>query len=77
MLASELPLTGMENVIVVFGSEGSGLEGDVYSLSNYNVIIPPQLDVSKVNKDAYKLVESLNVGVSTGIILHSVKQKMN
>lgn len=75
-MAYELPLHSYDNIIIVFGSESSGLEGDIFSLANYNVVIPPQLDTTSINKGGYGLVDSLNLGVSAGILLQIIKQKI-
>lgn len=74
-----------DNAIIVFGSEGSGVsetlnrigkEINDISISNklinnmYNVLIE-----SKINKDEKikrKLVDSLNVGVSAGILIEKI-----
>ena len=77
ILVNQLPLQSYDNALIIFGSEAGGLEGDIFSLANYNVMIPPGLDMESINKGAYSLVESLNVGVSAGIILHTMKLKMN
>jgi 21S rRNA (GM2251-2'-O)-methyltransferase len=77
ILVNQLPLQSYDNALIIFGSEAGGLEGDVFSLANYNVMIPPGLDMGSINTGAYSLVESLNVGVSAGIILHTMKLKMN
>jgi tRNA G18 (ribose-2'-O)-methylase SpoU len=76
-LPHDLPIDSRDNVLVIFGSESKGLEEDVYNLANYNVIIPPFLgsDISSKN-DASSIVDSLNVGVSSGIIIHSIKVKL-
>ena len=61
---NKLKLSKGENVIVIFGSEGLGVSEILKSSSNINVKIPG------LNND--KLVDSLNVGVSAGILIHKI-----
>jgi hypothetical protein len=42
------------------------------SFVNYNIYIPPHLDKSKVNQHPFDMIDSLNVGVSAGIIINNV-----
>ncbi len=66
-----------ENVILILGSEGFGVSNDVMkSFVNYNIYIPPQLDKSKVNQHPFDMIDSLNVGVSAGIIINHVCGQM-
>lgn len=59
------------------GSEGFGVSNDVMkSFVNYNIYIPPQLDKSKVNQHPFDMIDSLNVGVSAGIIINHVCGQM-
>lgn len=66
-----------ENVILILGSEGFGVSNDVMkSFVNYNIYIPPQLDKSKVNQHPFDMIDSLNVGVSAGIIINHICTEM-
>ena len=65
------------NVILILGSEGFGVSKDVTNnLTNYNVYIPPRLNKSKINHHPFDLIDSLNVGVSAGIILNNIAAQL-
>ncbi len=73
----ELRLNSDDNVILILGSEGFGVSKDVTSnLVNYNVYIPPKLDNTKINQHPYDLIDSLNVGVSAGIIINNIASQL-
>ena len=74
---NDLKLNIDTNVLITFGSESKGLDEDIYSLTDYNIYIPPCLDSKMYGKAPFDLVDSLNVGVSVGIILDVVKRKLN
>ncbi len=74
---NDLHLNKNSNVLITFGSESQGLDQDIYLLTDYNIYIPPSLDVNMYGKSPYDLVDSLNVGVSVGIILDVVRRKLN
>jgi tRNA G18 (ribose-2'-O)-methylase SpoU len=74
---NELKIEKHSNVLIIFGSEYEGVNQDIFNLPNFNVIIPPNLNVNDTQKGAYKLVESLNVGVSAGIIIHNIKEQFH
>lgn len=74
---NDLKLSRDNNVLITFGSESKGLDEDILLLTDYNVFIPPCLNFSMFGKSPYNLVESLNVGVSVGIVLDVVKRKLN
>jgi 21S rRNA (GM2251-2'-O)-methyltransferase len=61
------------NVIIVFGSEALGFDDNLHSFTNLNVYIPPNLDDSFINKGKFKFLDSMNVGVSAGIIINTIK----
>lgn len=70
---NELKLNPEQNVVLVLGSEGYGVSKDVLnSFVNYNIYIPPQLDKTKINKHPFDIIDSLNVGVSAGIIINHI-----
>ena len=59
------------------GSEGFGVSNDVLkSFVNYNIYIPPQLDKTKINQHPFDMIDSLNVGVSAGIIINNICSQM-
>ncbi len=74
---NDLKLRKESNVLITFGSESKGLDEDIFSLTDYNIYIPPCLDSKMYGKAPFDLVDSLNVGVSVGIILDVVKRKLN
>jgi 21S rRNA (GM2251-2'-O)-methyltransferase len=73
---TELKIPNDSNVILVLGSEANGITSDIKGVANYNVFIPPQLN-KNLNKTApYDIIDSLNVGVSAGIIINSIKVQL-
>jgi tRNA(Leu) C34 or U34 (ribose-2'-O)-methylase TrmL len=74
---NQLKISPEENVILILGSEGFGVSNDVMkSFVNYNIYIPPHLDNSKINQHPFDMIDSLNVGVSAGIIINQVCSEM-
>jgi len=74
---NQLKLNPEENIILILGSEGFGVSNDVMkSFVNYNIYIPPHLDKSKVNQHPFDMIDSLNVGVSAGIIINQICSQM-
>ena len=73
---NELNFSKEDNVIIIFGGEGSGVSNVLAKVSNNNIFIPPELDMTKANKPQYKIVDSLNVGVSAGIIVSYIKNQL-
>jgi len=72
-----LKINSEENVILILGSEGFGVSYDVMkSFVNYNIYIAPHLDKSKVNQHPFDMIDSLNVGVTAGIIINHVCSQM-
>jgi hypothetical protein len=67
-----LKVNSEDNLIILISSEKVQLES-TYKIANYNVIIPPLLDSSNIGKYPFNLINSLNIGVSTGIVLNHVK----
>ena len=61
-----------DNIIIVISSEKSVSE-ILNKTSNYNIIIPPLLDSNFIGKSPFDLINSLNVGVSAGILLNHIK----
>lgn len=76
-LVGDLEVDKNSNILIIFGSEFEGLSRDIIELTDFNVIIPPNLNMNEVKKGSFSLVDSLNVGVSTGIIIHTLKEKLN
>ena len=62
---SSIHLSTLGSTIVVLGSEGEGIPADVLAECNVGVHIPP-------GPGADAEVDSLNVSVATGILLHSL-----
>ena len=62
---SSLHLSTLGSTIVVLGSEGEGIPGEVLAECKFGVHIPP-------GPGAEAEVDSLNVSVATGILLHSL-----
>jgi tRNA G18 (ribose-2'-O)-methylase SpoU len=73
---TELRLSKDDNVILVLGSEGLGVTTDINNIATHNVYIPPMLNKEMVNKSPFNLIDSLNVGVSAGILICEIKGKL-
>lgn len=56
--------------MLIFGSESKGIEDSLLYLADYNIYIP-----SSQNQNI-NLVDSLNVGVSAGIIINNLKSQL-
>lgn len=63
-----LPVTKEDNVMIVLGSEGAGITHSVAETATHNLVIEGNTKSS---------VDSLNVGVTAGILLHSLRLKLN
>ena len=73
----ELKLNSDDNIILILGSEGFGVSKDVTNnFVNYNVYIPPRLDKTKINQHPFDLIDSLNVGVTAGIIINNIAAQL-
>lgn len=69
----ELKLNQNDNVILVLGSEGFGVSKDIMNnFVNYNIYIPPRLDKININQHPFDIIDSLNVGVSAGVIVNHI-----
>lgn len=66
----KLKLTQGDNVVLVMGSEGTGISDVLSKSSSVNVNISSGIDVR--NKIDRELIDSLNVAVSTGIIIDKI-----
>jgi tRNA G18 (ribose-2'-O)-methylase SpoU len=72
----EFDLTKEDNIIVVLGSEANGILSDLSGVAHYNIFIPPRLNKHFISKAPFDIIDSLNVGVSAGIIINHVKSKL-
>ena len=73
---TELNIPKGSNVILVLGSEANGITSDLTGVSNYNVHIPPLLNKELIGKHPFNIIDSLNVGVSAGIIINHIKSSL-
>jgi 21S rRNA (GM2251-2'-O)-methyltransferase len=73
---TELLLPKTANVILVLGSEANGITSNINGVSNYNVYIPPLLNKELTGKHPFNIIDSLNVGVSAGIIINHIKSQL-
>jgi tRNA G18 (ribose-2'-O)-methylase SpoU len=55
------------------GSEAFGVSTNLNEVANYNVYIPPLLNKEMVNQHPFNMIDSLNVGVSAGILIYHIK----
>ena len=62
-----------DNVILVLGSEGGGVSRTINKLANHRVMIPPQLSMEQIGKYPFNMVDSLNVGVSAGLLIYHLR----
>ena len=70
---SELKVNADDNIILILGSESSGVSENLFKVSNYQVMIPPHLNKNLIGVSPFDVVDSLNVGVTTGIMLNHLK----
>lgn len=69
----ELRLKKSDNVILVLGSEGEGVSKTINKLADHRVMIPPQLNTEYLGKYPFNMVDSLNVGVSAGLLIYHIR----
>lgn len=69
----ELNLKRDENIILVLGSEGEGVSRSINKLADYRVMIPPQLSKDHIGKYPFNMIDSLNVGVSAGVLIYHIR----
>ena len=62
-----------ENIILVLGSEGEGVSRVINKIANHRVMIPPQLSKDHIGVYPFNMVDSLNVGVSAGVLLYHIR----
>jgi 21S rRNA (GM2251-2'-O)-methyltransferase len=73
---NDLKLSNNKNVILILGSEASGITSNLSGLAHYNLFIPPMLTPEETGKHPFTLIDSLNVGVSAGIIINHIKTEL-
>ena len=71
----DLSFTPRKNILLVLGSEGAGVSRAVDNEATHHVCIPPRLDSSLVGKAPFDTIDSLNVGVSAALMIHTMRQK--
>jgi len=69
----ELKMKRDENIILVLGSEGEGVSRSINKLADYRVMIPPQLSKDHIGKYPFNMIDSLNVGVSAGVLIYHIR----
>ncbi|TNV73150.1 hypothetical protein FGO68_gene3015 [Halteria grandinella] len=69
----ELTLKRDDNIILVLGSEGEGVSRQINKLADHRVMIPPQLSREMIGKYPFNMVDSLNVGVSAGLLVYHIR----
>jgi len=72
----ELRLKKNENIILVLGSEGDGVSKTINRLADHRVMIPPQLRKDQIGQYPFNMVDSLNVGVSAGLLIYHIRHLM-
>jgi tRNA G18 (ribose-2'-O)-methylase SpoU len=73
---TELNISKTSNVILVMGSEANGITNYLKGVCNYNIYIPPLLNKELTGQSPFNIIDSLNVGVSAGIIMSHVKSQL-
>ncbi len=71
---NDLKIGKDHNIILLLGSESKGVDPILADIADYNIYIPPGLDYENIDKGDYKIVDSLNVAVTTGILLNHIKR---
>ena len=66
---ASVPLSVHQKIVLLLGNEGNGLSPEILSLCDENLIISPQFNPYASHLD------SLNVGVATGILLDRLRNK--
>ncbi len=61
--------------MLVLGSEGEGVSRTISRMADFKVVIPPELQMAKLGKYPYNMVDSLNVGVSTALLIYHIKHQ--
>ena len=69
----ELKLKTDDNIILVLGSEGEGVSRSINRVADHRVMIPPQLSKDQIGKYPFNMVDSLNVGVSAGVLIYHIR----
>jgi tRNA G18 (ribose-2'-O)-methylase SpoU len=69
----ELRLRTEDNIVLVLGSEGEGVSRSINRLADHRVMIPPQLSKDHIGKYPFNMVDSLNVGVSAGLLIYHIR----
>ena len=69
----QLKLNKQDNIMLVLGSEGEGVSRTISRMADFKVVIPPELQMNKLGKYPYNMVDSLNVGVSAALLLYHIK----
>ena len=72
----DVKLNVNDNVIIVLGSESTGISSGLKNIATNNIYIPPLLNKDLSNKHPYNIIDSLNVGVSAGIIINHFKSQL-
>lgn len=73
---NEVTLSKDDNVIIVLGSESSGISTNFKDVTTHNIYIPPLLNKDMASKSPFNIIDSLNVGVSAGIIINHLKSEL-
>ena len=68
----DLEIAPKDNIILVLGSEGNGVSQNIFKMSDYFLFIPPLLNKSMIGKFPFNVIDSLNVGVTAGIIINHI-----
>ena len=72
---NDLQINKKDNLLLVLGSEGEGVSRTIESFASQRLTIPPQLQMSKIGKHPFNMIDSLNVGVSAALLIHQINNK--
>ncbi len=59
-----------DNIVLILGSEGKGVSSKLSKMADKLLFIPPLLETSMIGKFPFSVIDSLNVGVTAGIVLN-------
>ena len=71
---NELEVNIDKNYIIVLSDE-KGLSESLLKLTDHNILIPPMLDINKINKFPFNITNKISTGCECSIILNHIKSQ--